>query len=460
MELFAHQRKTADLYLTQKRIWDMSDAGTGKTISAIGAFLEFRRAGGEGRMLVLAPLSILQPAWGNDIEKFTQGELTYDIAYAKDRKRVFEESKADVIITNHDAVKWMQKNWGVVSEAFPESEEVDHWLVIDEAVAFKNPQSQRSKAMLQVRVPFTYRAALSGTPNSKSILDLFQPTLIVDNGEHLGNKYFAFRNRVASPVQVGPDPRMVKWVDNPDSIDQVTVALADMTSRFTLEDCHDIPENSTLSYEVDLPPKLRQQYDHLLEESVLEAEDGGVVSAVHAGARVKKLLQLLTGAVYSAEGDVKLFHTDRYELVNQLVEEREQCLVAFNWRHEVEALTKLADKMGISYGVIDGRVPHQERTKVVERFQAGELKVIYAHPQSAGHGLTLTAGTTTIWSSPTYNAEHYAQFNRRIYRAGQKKKTSTIHITARDTAEEDVYANLAGKMANMQTLLGLFTQRS
>jgi SNF2 family DNA or RNA helicase len=138
-----------------------------------------------------------------------------------------------------------------------------------------------------------------------------------------------------------------------------------------------------------------------------------------------------------------------------LIEERHQCVVAFNWRHQREGLEAAAKKRGFPYAVIDGTVNDRMRREAVERFQAGELRAIFAHPQSAGHGLTLTAGTTTIWTSPTYNAEHYKQFNHRIYRSGQTKRTETIHIAARDTIDERVFAKLGDKLTSMQLLLDL-----
>jgi len=138
-----------------------------------------------------------------------------------------------------------------------------------------------------------------------------------------------------------------------------------------------------------------------------------------------------------------------------LVEERQQCVVAFNWRHQRYGLEEAAKKRGISYAIIDGTVNDRKRLEAVQGFQAGEIRCIFAHPQSGGHGLTLTAGTTTIWTSPTYNAEHYKQFNHRIYRAGQTRKTETIHITARDTIDEKVFNKLNSKLTSMQLLLDL-----
>ena len=203
---------------------------------------------------------------------------------------------------------------------------------------------------------------------------------------------------------------------------------------------------------VTLPPKIMQQYYQLSEDNVLYTGTK-TINAVHAGAKVKKLLQLCTGAIYDEYGNAQGIHTERYDLVMQLVAERKNSLVAFNWKHEQRHMVELADKLNISHATIDGDTPPQKRKDIVDRLQAGHLQVVFCHPQSAGHGLTMTKAKTIIWASPTYNAEHYQQFNRRIYRAGQTDKTEVIQIAARDTWETDVYQKLEGKLGKMEELL-------
>lgn len=182
---------------------------------------------------------------------------------------------------------------------------------------------------------------------------------------------------------------------------------------------------------------------------------GKLLIAVNAAAVHQKLMQIASGAVYDDFGNHKILDDQRSELVLDLIAEREQCVVAFNWRHQRVGLETAAKKRGFEYAVIDGTVGDRKRIEAVEAFQRGDLRALFAHPQSAGHGLTLTAGTTTIWTSPTYNAEHYKQFNHRIYRAGQTRKTETIHITARDTIDEQVTENRNKKLTSMQLLLDL-----
>ena len=442
MKLFSHQEATAEFIKHHDRVMVTSDPGTGKTISTIAGF---KRKGCK-KALVLAPLSILRPSWLDDIRKFDPS-LKAAIAHGKDRqKNIIKDN--NIVISNHDAVKWLAK---MDPSAFKDYD----FLCIDEFTVFKNPNSQRSKACRVLASYFPNLVMLSGTPNSNLITDIWHPAYLLDQGERLGGSFYRFRMKVCRPVQVGPQPNMLRWENREGAEEMVADWLRDITVRFRLEDCIDIPPNTLRHLYVDLPKKIRMKYDELAYHSYLETQNG-TINAIHAGARVKKLLQLLSGAVYDSEGNVVSLHNERYELVMQLVNERAHSVVAFNWKHERDALIKIAMKQGIPYGVIDGSVNQSTRAKVVTDFQEGKLRVVFAHPQSAGHGLTLTRGSATIWCSPTYNAEHFQQFNRRIYRAGQTKKTETICIAARDTQEIDVYEKLNGKLTRMDDLLALF----
>lgn len=432
---FEHQAATTQFILDNPRVLITSDPGTGKTRSVLDAYAQRR----DGKLLVLAPLSILAASWGDDCDKFQPG-LTYAVAYARNRAEAFK-SDADIVITNHDAVKWLLKN-----KQFLDGFDT---LCIDEFTAFKNKDSQRSKAAARLAEHFEYRIAMSGTPNSNTILDIWHPTLLVDGGERLGKRFYGFRGAVCTPQFNG---FANVWVDKPEAQDMVAAAIKDINVRYMLESCIDMPEQSVHTMYVDLPPKILQQYNTLAEDSVLYTGKG-TINAIHAGAKVKKLLQLCTGAVYDDHGSSLMVHDARYQLVMDLIQARDHSLVAFNWRHEREKLTELSDKAGIKYDFIDGTTPAKKRKDIVDRMQAGQLQVVFAHPQSAGHGLTLTRATSVIWASPTYNAEHYQQFNRRIYRAGQTKKTEVIQIAARNTWEPDVYEKLQDKLSRMEDLL-------
>jgi len=439
---YAHQKTTTDFIVNTKTCLITSDPGTGKTRAVLDAHVIL-----EGKTLVLAPLSILEAAWGEDIHKF-QPEIKYGVAYAKNRKQVFEDTENEMVITNFEAVNFLSKNTQYC-------EQFDT-IVIDEFTAFKNREAKRSKNLKKIISYFTNRIAMSGTPNSNTILDIWHPALLIDDGKRLGTRFYAFRHQVCTPKFNG---FANEWIDKPGIEEAVADKLSDISIRFALSDCIDLPDNIVRTVNTRLTPNIQKQYKTLADESVLYTKSG-TVNAVNAAARVKKLLQLVTGAVYDEDGVVQFVHQERYDIVMTLVNQRAHSLVAFNWKHERDALVELANKEGITYEIIDGSVPAEKRKDIVARFQAGQIKVLFCHPQSASHGLTLTRASTVIWCSPTYNAEHYQQFNQRIYRAGQTQKTETILIQARGTWEPEVYKKLNTKLGRMENLLHILKEIS
>ncbi|MBE2897821.1 DEAD/DEAH box helicase [Pasteurellaceae bacterium 20609_3] len=438
---FAHQASATKFWLEKTPIVaNFSDPGTGKTRATLDAI---NQRGTGKRTLVVAPLSILQPSWGEDITKFTPN-LTYSIADSKNREKAFKQD-TDIVLINHDGVKALASKKDLLSEF--------DTIVVDESTAFKNRTSQRSKAIDKLVEGLDHRIILSGTPNSNGVLDLWHQIYMLDGGERLGKNFFGFRNATCEPRLLSVGGRQITlWTEKPRAIEQVTSMLADIVIRFKFEDVVEIPDNYTRTITVDIPPQIRKLYKEFMNTAVLATDEGDVL-AINAAVKMRKLLQLLTGAVYDSEGNVKHIHSNRYNLVIDLVEETDFSVVAFNWKHEKEALTQLARARQIPFGVIDGETPTDERTRIVREYQEGNLRVVFAHPQSAGHGLTLTRGNRTIWASPTYNAEHYQQFCRRIYRIGQQRKTETIRIAAKGTVEEGVYEKLEGKLSSMDDLL-------
>lgn len=443
MPLFAHQQASIDFGKDLPCVFDTSDPGTGKT----RVYIEMLQLH-PGKTLVVCPKSLMRPAWDNDIKKFAPHLIT-SVAYANNREQAFQ-AHADVYITNHDAAVWLAKQHPTFFREFTK-------LIIDESGAFKHSTSQRSKAMLKIAKHFKWRYALNGTPNPNTITDVWHQVKILDDGKHLGPVFFAFRNSVCTPKQVGPQPNMVKWEDKPGAHEAVSILIKDMTIRHKFEECLSIPENFQYTMSYRMPPKQQKAYQQM-EVAEVAALPSGVVSAINAAAVVTKLLQIASGAVYETPEKYHVIDRERYEMILDLIEEREHSITFFLWKHQRDLLTEEARKRGVSYAVIDGTVSERERTEIVRRYQQGMYKVLFAHPQSAAHGLTLTKGTSTIWASPTYNLEHFQQGNRRIYRAGQTQRTETIVILADETCEQKVYDALMNKNVRMDTLLDLMKE--
>lgn len=441
-ELYAHQKETRDLIIEKHKTLIFSDPGTGKTASVLVAIQALQKAG-YGRALVLAPKAILEPAWGDDCRTFTPG-VSCAIAYASNRKKAFDLGTR-IVATNHDATTWLAKN--------PEVLKGFDIVVFDESTAYKNKNAQRSKAIAKLvdKFDFPIRIAMTGTPMPNGLIDLWHQVYLTDSGERLGNRFYSFRAATHEPVE---HFGFKTWEEKDGCREAVADLLADITVRHRFEDCVDVPENNVVPLRITLSAKLQKLYDQMVKEALLQIDDVDDITTPHAAAQVTKLLQIASGAVYDSEGNAHVLSTERYELIAELCAQRDHTVVGFVWRHQRDELLKALKKVGITdTPVIDGA--SKNTPAVVKDFQAGKNQVLLAQPQSAAHGLTLTRASTLIWSSPTYDAERFEQFSRRIYRTGQKRKTETILIEAKNTLEPEVYAKLQGKVGAQSNLLGL-----
>lgn len=427
------------------RILDFSDPGTGKTFVEIMAFAAAMKKG--EAMLVLAPRSLLETAWDEDIKKFAP-HLVVSVAHAANRQEAFD-AKADVYITNHDAVKWLAAKPKGFFARFSR-------LVIDEITAFKHHTSARSKALGKIKKYFRDRIGMTGTPNSNSITDVWHPVNVIDDGARLGNSFFAFRSTVCEPKQVGRSAQMVKWTDKDGAEEAVFTLLSDITIRHEFSKCIDIPPNFQYTIPYKMPAKQKRAYQEMALTQIAALGKGKAVSAINAASVRTKLLQILSGAVYSGDGKYHLIDDGRYDLTMELVEERKHSIVFFLWTHQRDYMIDQAKKRGIKYAVFDGSTSDKARAEIVRDYQAGFYQAVFAHPASMAHGITLTRATTTIWPSPTDNLEWYKQGNARAVRNGQKQKTETIVILAEDTVEMNVYEALCGKGERMENFLGWF----
>lgn len=441
-----HQVTSINFGAKSKLMFDMSDPGTGKTYVQIALFAKRRKKG--ERLLVIAPKSLLEPAWENDIGKFAP-ELRVSVARAENREKAFA-ADADVYITNTDATTWLGKQPKAFFAKFKH-------LVIDESTSFKHHTSQRSRALVKIKDHFEYRSILTGTPNSNTITDVWNQVNILDGGKRLGPSFFAFRQAVCIPKQVGSKKEMVQWEDKPGAEEAVFALLADITVRHRFEDCIDIPPNMQYTVPYKLAPKQMRAYKEMAMTQIAALGKDKAVTAINAAAVTTKLLQIASGAVYEHTGTYHLIDAGRYELTLDLVEERQHSLVFYLWQHQRDYLVEQAKKRGIKYCLFDSSAAEATRTQMIKDYQNGFYQVMFAHPQSAAHGLTLTRGTATIWPSVTYNLEHFVQGNKRTFRNGQKSKTETIVIVAPGTIEEKVYEKLQGKNVRMMNLLDLFT---
>ena len=436
----SHQAKSLKFFAKTKIGFDASDPGTGKTFVQITDFASQHKKDGKA-LLVLCPKSIMVPAWANDIRKFAP-HLKVQLCLAGKRHESLA-AQADVYILNHDGVKDLLKY--TTKKSF--------WarfgrIVIDESSKFKHRTSARSKALAKIAGKFEHRRCMSGTPNGRTITDVWHQYYILDQGKRLGSSFFGFRNATCIPMQNGPLAEHIEWVDKPGVELLVAELVKDITIRHVFEDCVDIPENHLYEMSFQLTPVHFKQYKKFEHDQLMVVQDKEI-QAAHAASLANKLQQIASGAVYSAnDGTYATLASERYELILDLVEEREHSIVFYQWVHQLNELAEGCRKRGISYVIWDA-----SRPQIEQEFQAGQYQVLFGHPESMQFGLTLTRATTSIFASPTYNLEHFVQGKKRIHRIGQKQKTETIVIVAEDTIDTKVWKTMTDRHANLAALL-------
>jgi SNF2 family DNA or RNA helicase len=439
---FDHQRDTASFLTLRQRAFCFNEAGTGKTSAAIWAADYLMKQGIIKKALVICPLSIMYSAWQADIFK-TAMHRTCGVAYgtSSKRKKVIEENY-DFTIINYDGTHVVFND--LLAAKFD-------LIIIDEANAYKTVSTKRWKTLAKLITPDTWLWMMTGTPASQSPLDAFGLARLV-SPQRVPKFSTAWRDKVMYQVS------RFKWLPKFDYKQQVFSALQPAV-RYTKQECLDLP---TLTYQTRLAPlsaQVSKYYKTLKSQMLIEAA-GQQISAVNAAASIQKLLQISGGAVYTDKHQVIEFDVSpRLNILKEVLDETTNKVVIFvPYLHTIDVITKFLDKEGLTSAVIQGSVGAKERSVIIDQFQKhSDPRVLVIQPQSAAHGITLTAADTIVFWSPVMSVETYLQCIGRIERVGQKNKMTVVHLQGSDV-ERKMYSMLQGKVDSHQKIVDLYKQ--
>jgi SNF2 family DNA or RNA helicase len=437
---FDHQKTTSSFLTLHRRAFCFNEQGTGKTASVIWAADYLITHGFVKRVLVICPLSIMDSAWRNDLFKFAMHRRV-DVAYGKpEKRREIIGGDAEFVVINYDGVE-------IVSEAVANGG--FDLIVIDEANAYKNPQTKRWKVLNKLVTPSTWLWMLTGTPASQSPVDAYGIAKLV-NPDGVPRFFGGFRDQVMNKVT------QFKWVPKPDANSTVFRALQPAI-RYTKEQCLDLPEMTYVVRDVPLSPQQEKYYELLRRQLIVQAA-GEEITTVNAAANLNKLLQLSGGAVYSDTGEVVQFDaSNRLAVLREVVEESSHKVLVFvPYRHAIEVVAEDLKKHGYATATIHGGVPAGKRSEIFERFQTtNSPQVLVIQPQAASHGVTLHAANTIVYWSPVMSVETYLQCNARVHRAGQKNPTTVVHLQG-SGVEKRMYSMLNNKVDIHHKIIDLY----
>ena len=419
------------------------DMGLGKTVIALTAIHSLLFDSFEvSKVLVVAPLRVARDTWPNEVKKWEHlKDLRVSVAVGDAKKRkIALMRKADIYVINREMVKWLVEESGVPFDY--------DMVVIDELSSFKNPQSLRFKALMKVRSKVRRVVGLTGTPASNGLMDLFAEYKLLDMGQRLGRYITRYRLSYFQPDKTN-GAIVYSYKPLPFAEEEIFKKIGDITISMKYGDFLQMPEKIMTEYEVEMNEKEKQEYKHLKDNLVLSVGDQEITAA-NAASLCGKLSQMANGAVYTDDRNVQIFHERKLDALEDMIEAAngKPVMIAYWFQHDFDRIKNRLQEMGVEFEKIDSE-------DSIKRWNEGRLPVALIHPASAGHGLNLqSGGSTIIWFGLTWSLELYQQTNGRLWRQGQKDKTVVIqHIITKGTIDERILSALKHKDCTQEEMI-------
>lgn len=394
------------------------------------------------RILVIAPLRVARDTWPDELHKWEHlSDLRLSVAVGTETERKAAlQAKADIYIINRENVQWFIEDSGIPFDF--------DTLVVDELSSFKNHQTKRFRSLMKVRPKVVRIIGLTGTPSSNGLMDLWAEYRLLDMGQRLGRFIGQYRSTYFTPDKRNGQV-IFSYKPLPFAEKEIYAKIADITISMKSTDHLIMPELVTAQYPIKLSDKERERYDELRQDLVLKLA-GGDVTAANAAALSGKLCQMANGAVYGDDGAVHYIHDRKLDALEDLIEAAngKPVLVAYWFKHDLERISARLKDRHISFTKLD-------TSDSIASWNEGKWPVALIHPASAGHGLNLqSGGSTIIWFGLTWSLELYQQANARLWRQGQKAETVVLHhIIAKDTIDERVMKALSAKDKTQTALI-------
>lgn len=432
-----YQKYATDFIITHPVSAVLLEMGLGKSVISLTAINDLMLDSFDvSRTLVIAPLRVANTTWPLELEKWEHlKHLTYSVVTGSEKERIQAlKTPAHVYIINRENVEWL-----IMKSGLPFNFDM---VVIDELSSFKSYQAKRFKALLKARPKVKRIVGLTGTPSSNGLMDLWAEFRLLDMGERLGRYITYYRQNFFDPDK--RNQHMVfsyKPKDGAESL--IYKQIADITISMKSKDYLKMPACVINEVKVELSGKERKLYDELKQDMVVSLE-GKEIDAINAASLSNKLLQMAGGAVYNECKESVHIHDRKLDALEDLIEAAngKPVLVAYWFKHDLERIKKRFNVREI------------KTSADIADWNASMIPVALIHPASAGHGLNLQAGgSTLIWFSLTWSLELYQQTNARLNRQGQTGTVVIHHIITKNTIDEDVRRALSMKAKVQDALI-------
>jgi SNF2 family DNA or RNA helicase len=434
-DLHPYQLRAIEYIKDKKRCGLALAMGLGKTVASLTAVNDLLDGFVATKVLVIAPLRVAKSVWPKEVTRWSHlSHLKVSVCLGTERQRLAAlQTTADIYTINRENVPWLVTQYR------------GKWpfdcVIIDESSSFKNSSSLRWKALRRT-LPETYHMILlTGTPSPNGLLDVWSQQYLIDYGMSLGRTMTGYKQRFFEADYMG-----YKWSLRKGAAEDIQQLMSSSWLSMSAEDYLELPERIDLVESIVLSESIKHEYDQFEKTLLADLPDGEFVEAVNAGALATKLLQWCNGALYTGEHKRwALIHDAKIDALAAIVEDNDEpMLVAYNFKSDLERLQKAFPNAA----VLD------KDPATIDRWNRGEIKMLLAHPQSAGHGLNLQdGGALCVWFGLSWSLEAYLQFNARLHRQGQTRPVRIIHLIAQGCLDERVMSVLQDKDSQQRSLL-------
>jgi len=458
LKLREYQHQIVDFILQNKRCNLFVPMGMGKTVSVLTAIDLLKLFESPFPVLVIGPLRVIISTWSDEIEKWPHlSHLRVSVVTGTPAQRKAAVQKdADIYCINYENLPWLDKEVG------------SNWpfktVVADECSKLKGFRlgkgTKRAKALAKhIHKSVDRYIGMTGTPSANGIIDTWAITWMVDAGERLGRTFGAFTDRWFRTERVGADPHAVRLIPLEFSQTEIEDRIRDISLSFDPTEWFNLDEPIVNTIKVDLPPKAKSLYQEM-ETDMFVSLQSGEVEAFNAAGRTLKCLQIASGALYTEEDsdEFEVIHDEKIEALKSVVEEANgmPVMVAYHFKSDLVRLKKAFPS---------GR--HLDKDpQTIRDWNEGKIPLLFCHPQSAGHGLSLQHGGNIIaFFSHWWNLEEFQQIIERIgptrqAQSGYNRPVYIYHIIARNTVDELVMARRESKREVQDLLLEAMKLRS
>lgn len=449
---FAHQKIMSAFLTLNPRAFNLSDMGTGKTLSVLWALDYLMHQGLVKKALILSPLSTIYRVWEDEIFTHFLSRRSSCILYGNRSKRLEQLNKdADFYIINHDGLGVGSSKGtrgivlGTLAQQIKDAGDIDA-VVVDEGSVYKDSGTLRYRVLRAALSHKKWLWWLTGTPVPVEPTNAWSQARIVR--PEYQESFMSLRDRTMTRVS------QFKWVPKQGSAD-IAASILQPSIRFAREDCLDLPECMVETRDVELSTNQKAAYDEL--KKTLRTQIGaGQITAINEATLRMKLIQIACGAVYGPDHDVnRIDAAPRLAGLHEIIEQCTHKILIFAPLTSVINLLfhELKDKYKVER--IIGDVSAKRRAEVFRDFQGSDSpRIIVADPRTMAHGLTLTAANTVVWYGPTDQPEIYSQANARINRPGQRNQMLVIRLAA-TVIEREIYRRLDSRESMQGLILNL-----